>query len=173
VRQHFYRKVPPNSLANQPVSYRVAKVLHLAGLVLWLGPTTGGYALIIIARLNGDVSAELWLFEAYLKLIYIEAFGLLLLLFSGAAMLMRRPAYRNALWLRLKLAIVLLIFIPLEAIQLVIYLLWVKPAFASGGPVQTALEAFDRFSLIAIIILAAAIPAVLYLAVFKPGGRDH
>ena len=153
------------------MSFHGVKFLHLAGLVLWLGPSAGGYFLMMTARLRGDDTAWLWLLREYLSLVYMEAGGLLVLVLSGAVMLAKRPAYRKAAWLKIKLVIVFAAFVPLEAAALLIYRLRVYPAVKAGAPLDEAILLFDRFSLVAGAVLALAVPAVMCLAVFKPWAR--
>ena len=148
--------------------YKGAKFIHLAGLVLWLGPSTGAYMLIIFARAGEQSSIELWLLEEYLKLIYLELFGFVLLIISGTTMRLSSPPLAHAYWLRLKLFIVFLFFVPVEAAQLLIYQLVVKKAFVTGNSIPEAVRLFDNFSIAIIAPLAAAIAAVFLLAIFKP-----
>ena len=156
--------------------YRSAKLFHLAGLVLWLGPSTGGYLLILLARSDGGPAIELWLMREYLHLIHIETLGLFMLLASGATMRRAQRGLAGARWLKVKLVIVFLVFIPLEAAQLVIYHMVVKRAFLTGAGVgvEEAFELYWKFSLFAAVVLAVTIPPVFYLAVFRPSlGKAH
>jgi len=148
--------------------YKAAKLFHIAGLIVWLGPSTGGYLLMLMAGAAGNETARLWLFGEYLFLIYVEVAGLLMLLTSGAFMLSSSPALKRAPWLRLKLLVVFLIFIPLEATQLLIYNNIMRRALSAGGTLKDAARIFDRFGLAAFFILLVTIPLVFYLAVFRP-----
>ena len=154
--------------------YRSAKLFHLAGLVLWLGPSTGGYLLILLARSDGGPAIELWLMREYLHLIHIETLGLFMLLASGATMRRAQRGLARERWLKVKLVIVFLVFIPLEAAQLVIYYMVVKRAFLTGVLIDEAFELYWKFSLFAAVVLAVTIPPVFYLAVFRPSlGKAH
>ncbi|MFQ5441444.1 MAG: hypothetical protein ACE5EB_01825 [Thermodesulfobacteriota bacterium] len=148
--------------------YRAAKLFHIAGLIIWLGPSAGGYFLILLAGVEGNVTVRLWLFGEYLFLIYIELVGLFMLLASGAVMISSSPGLKRARWLRLKLAVVSFVFIPLEAAQFFIYCNVIKRAFSKGIMLEEAARIFDRFSLVAFFILLTAIPLVFFLAVFRP-----
>lgn len=148
--------------------YKGAKFIHLAGLVLWLGPSTGAYLLIMLARAGERGSIELWLMEEYLNLLHLEVFGLVLLIISGTIMRLSSPPLAQAYWLKLKLFIVFLFFVPVEAAQYLLYHLVVKKAFATGASIPAAVKLFDNFSVAIIAPLAAAIAAVFFLAVFKP-----
>ncbi|MFQ5464736.1 MAG: hypothetical protein ACE5EI_02280 [Thermodesulfobacteriota bacterium] len=148
--------------------YKIAKAFHLVGLVTWLGPSTGGYLLLLLARGDGNPVAELWLLDRYLVLIHVEAAGLALMLATGLVMRLSAPALKEARWLKLKLLKVFCVIVPLEAAQLLIYHITVKPAVASGIGVAGAVRAFDLFSLVALVLLAITVPLVFYMAVFKP-----
>lgn len=148
--------------------YNGAKLIHLAGLVLWLGPSTGAYLLIMLARSGQQSSIELWLLEQYLSLIHLELFGLALLIISGTVMRLSRPPLAHAWWLKLKLLIVFLFFVPVEAAQFLIYHFIVKKALVTGTSTREAIQLFDNFSVAIIAPLLAAIAVVFFLAVFKP-----
>ena len=148
--------------------YKLAKTFHLVGLVTWLGPSAGGYLLLLLARGEPNPAAELWLLDRYLVLIYVEAAGLALMLVTGLVMRLSNPALKEARWLKLKLLKVFCVIVPIEAAQLIVYHITVKPAVRSGIGVEGAVRAFDLFSLAAVALLAITVPLVFYMAVFKP-----
>jgi putative membrane protein len=148
--------------------YKSAKLMHLVGLVLWLGPSTGAYLLIILARYEQQGIVELWLLREYLNLIHLEVLGIAVLIASGTLMRVSNPALAEARWLKLKLLIVFLFFVPIEAAQLLIYHLVVKKALLTGESVEEAVGLFDTFSFAVIAPLALAIFAVFLLAIFRP-----
>jgi len=151
--------------------HKIAKIFHLWGLVLWLGPSTGGYILITFARAQDRGYIVYWLFREYVKLVDAEAVGLIILVVSGLTMRLSTPALKKARWLKYKLAIVFPIFIPLEIIQLYIYHNVVFRAFSSGKGMTEAMALYDRFTLVSVIILFITIPAVFVLAVVRPFGN--
>lgn len=148
--------------------YEIAKIFHLAGLVIWLGPSTGGYILVLLARQEGNLPATLWVLEEYGKLMNIEALGLFVLIASGTAMRLSDTMLSRARWLKVKLITVFCVFVPLEIGQLLIYHLQLKPAFRTGKGLNLALDVFDTFSIAALIILVPTIAWVFYLAVLRP-----
>jgi hypothetical protein len=150
------------------MAYRLAKIFHLLGLVTWLGPSTGGYLLVLLARHEASSAATLWLLVEYTTLIHVEAAGLGLLIASGAAMRLLAPTLKHAGWLKIKILKVFCVVVPLEAGQLVIYHRLVRPAAAAGEGVAEALRVFDLFSLVAVVILAPTVAGIFYLAVFRP-----
>ncbi len=148
------------------------KIFHVAGLIVWLGPSSGGYWFIILSYVQTQTSIEQWLRKHYLSLIYMETAGLLLLIVSGLGMLsVLQWIPLKLMWMKIKLFIVILIFIPLESIQLYIYLKFIKEAFAMHRGIANAALLYDRFSIFAFFLLLIAVPTVLSLSIFKPGGN--
>lgn len=160
----LFKKKPGSRLKNL---YKTAKSFHLAGLILWLGPSTGGYILLLLANHSGNPEIISWIYKEYINLIYIETLGLVILLTTGFTMRHTAPELKKAGWLKRKLLIVFLLFIPFELAQLYIYLSVVLPAI-ERGELQNAIRIFGRFSLISAITLALTIPTVFYLAVLRP-----
>jgi uncharacterized membrane protein len=151
------------------MNYNLLKLLHIIGIVTWLGPSLGGYYMIIFSFLTHQSEIELWLRQEYLSLVYIEIAGFLVIVLSGLLMLISSKwALLSQLWLRIKGLIVIFIFIPLELIQLYIYNGPLKKAFISGTGIKEAALMFDRFSVFAIIIITLTVPAVMALGIFKP-----
>ncbi len=152
--------------------HKIAKIFHLWGLVLWLGPSAGGYILLTFARVQDRSYIAYWLFREYVKLVDAEALGLILLVASGLTMRLASPALKKARWLKYKLMIVFPVFIPLELIQLYIYHTVVFRAFSSGKGMAEAIALYDRFTFISVVILFVTIPAVFILAVLRPFGEN-
>ncbi|MBI5492484.1 MAG: hypothetical protein HY893_06095 [Deltaproteobacteria bacterium] len=148
--------------------YKTAKFFHISGLILWLGPSTGGYILFLLARYQGQHDIALWVLREYLKLVDFEALGLATLIASGLTMRSLGPGLRLARWLKRKLRIVFLVFVPLEAIHLFIYHVIVKKAFLTGQSITEAVVLYDKFSIISFFILVVAVPVVFRLAIFRP-----
>jgi uncharacterized membrane protein len=152
------------------MNYKLLKLLHISSLVTWLGPSTGGYYLIYLSRMSGQSRIEMWLRNEYTALVYIETFGLLLLIASGLGMLLTsKKTLIGQRWLKIKLFIVTSVFIPLEAIQLYIYHGLINNAFQTGTGIEHAILIFDRFSIAALAVLILTVPAVFWLAFLKPG----
>lgn len=149
--------------------YNLFKLFHIAALVVWLGPSTGGYLLILVSHIHRQPEVEIWLRREYISLIYIETTGFLLLLSSGLGMLYAsRWTLSKQWWLRKKLFIISVAILPLVVLQFYIYHIRVKRAFMTGTGMEEAVFLYDRFSIVAFLILALAVPAVFWLAVFKP-----
>lgn len=153
--------------------YRTAKIIHLAGLILWLGPSAGGYILLMLARLRGGAAEALPMLPGYIALVDVEAAGLTVLILSGLALRQLRPAYKEALWLKRKLLIVQYVFIPLEVVNLYICHSVLSGALEGRQGVLRAFHIYDRFSVISAVFLLVSVPAVFILAVFKPWGQKN
>lgn len=148
--------------------YKAAKFFHISGLILWLGPSTGGYALFLLARYQGQHDIALWVLREYLKLVDFEALGLAALIASGLTMRSIDPKLSGARWLKRKLRIVFPVFVPLEVAHLFICRIIVKKAFLTGQSIPEAVALYDKFSIIAFFILVVAVPVVFRLAIFRP-----
>jgi hypothetical protein len=156
------------------MKYNLFKLFHIIGIVLWLGPSSGGFLMIFFSRLLKQGEVEIWLRQEYLSLIYLETTGLFIIILSGLGMLISSKwVLLTQLWLRIKGFIVVLIFLPLELIQLYLYHEYLKKAFISELGIEEAILLFNRFSVIAFILLAITVPVVLIMGVFKPVRRSH
>lgn len=151
-------------------TYKISKIIHLFGLIAWLGPSSGAYLLFLIARLQDNGPIYLWIFKQYINLVHIETAGLITLLISGFTMRIA-AGLQSAWWLKKKLAIVFAVFVPLEAAQLLTFHLHIKKALATGG-LFAAIQAFDALSVIFFPMLVLGVPAVFFLAVTKPSGKN-
>ena len=97
------------------MKYNLFKLFHIIGIVMWLGPSLGGFWMIIISRLSKQSEIEIWLRQAYLSLIYVETTGLFIIILSGLGMLVSsKGVLLTQLWLRIKVFIVVLIFYRLS-----------------------------------------------------------
>jgi hypothetical protein len=137
---------------------------------MWLGPSLGGFWMIILSRLSKQSEVEIWLRQEYLSLIDVETTGLFIIILSGLGMLVSSKwVLLTQLWLKIKGFIVVLIFLPLvELIQLNLYHKHLKEAFTTGAGIKEAILLFDRFCVISIILLAITVPVVLIMGIFKP-----
>lgn len=151
------------------LKYNLFKLFHIIGIVVWLGPSTGVYYMIIFSIESKQKMVEMWLRQEYISFIYLETAGFALIIISG--FLMVRSAnlvVQKQWWLKMKLFIVISVFLPLEAIQLSIYHWKVSKAFISGTGTQEALLLYDWFSVIALVLLTITVPVVFLLGIYKP-----
>jgi hypothetical protein len=149
--------------------YGFFKLFHLIGVVLWLGPSTGAYYMIIFSMVDEQRSIELWLRQHYISFVHFELLGLFLIIASGLLMILAmQGALLRQWWLKMKIYIAGIIFIPLEAIQLYLYHVRMNKAFKTGMGIREATALFDWFSVVAIVLLTLTVPAIFVLGVFKP-----
>src|SRR6059058_4342504 len=86
------------------------QALHLLGLLVWIGPSLGGYYLLLAARRSGDPKLLDWVRRRWQTILNVEHLGLALVLGSGLARaaalgwLAHLPA-----WLALKLLVISLV----------------------------------------------------------------
>lgn len=149
--------------------YKHAKFAHLVGLIIWIGPSTGGYLLFLLARYQKKDAVVLWLFEKFINLVHLEAAGIVILIASGFFMRSSVPELRYARWLKRKLAIVFAVFVPFELAHLYIYDFIIKKAYLTGVGITEAMYLYDKFSIISALALLVTIPFVFWLAIFRPG----
>lgn len=151
------------------MNYNLFKLIHITAIAIWLGPSAGGYFMIIVSRLNKEPNMEMWLRKEYLGLIYVETASFLILVLTGIGMIYStRWMILKERWLRIKLSIVLVAILPVVFLQFYIYEAIVKKAFISRIGIEEAISVYDGFSKVALIILFIAVPAAAALAVFKP-----
>jgi len=152
------------------MKYKFFKLIHIAAVALWLGPSTGGYFMIMASHLNNEAAIEMWLRKEYIFLIYFESASFLIIVLSGLGMI-RSTNWEilKAQWLRIKLSIIIFSIVPLVFSQIYLYEMVVKRAFMAGIGVEEAIYLYDGFSKTAFLVLFIAIPSVFALAVFKPG----
>jgi hypothetical protein len=156
----------------------VAKLIHLCGLILWLGPSGGAWLLLqLVKRRLDPQSAEYQaLYRDFLPFFWVEHFGLIMLLGSGVWLLSLYglPAL-DWTWLRIKLVLVLCVIVPIEIID--IWFGHVRlPRWFSSGRVGTgvkgeldAYEAYERrFVPVSLPLLLTAVVVILWLAVARP-----
>lgn len=149
--------------------YGFFKLFHLIGVVLWLGPSTGAYYMIIFSLVDEQHSIELWLRQHYISFVHFQLVGFFLIIATGLLMILAvQGTLLRQWWLKMKIYIVGIIFIPLEAIQLYLYQIRINKAFKTGMGIREAITLFDWFSVVAIVLLTLTIPAVFILGVFKP-----
>lgn len=152
------------------MSYNLYKLIHIVAIAIWLGPSAGGYFMIIVSHLNKEPNMEMWLRQQYLGLIYVETASFLIVVLTGLGMIYStRWTILKAWWLRIKLSIVLVVILPLVLMQFYIYETIVKSAFITRIGIEEAISLYDIFSKVALIILFIAVPAAAALAVIKPG----
>lgn len=154
------------------------KLLHIAGLILWLGPSGGAWLLVQLSKRRLDQQSTEYreLYRDFVKFFWVEHFGLLLILGSGVLLALM---YGNTLlalkWFQLKIALVLFVLLPLEVIDIWFGHIRLPDQLSSqkrDTKVKTksnALELYERrFVPIALPILLLTVIIIMWLAIAKP-----
>lgn len=159
-------------------------LLHLASVIMWLGPTTAGY--LLIRRLERDRregrplprEQELWVWRRFETLLRIEHGAFAALVVFGLARLAAiglEPLEVLRLgprWLQAKLAITLFVLLPVE-----IHDVWLShialPRLlgrleSGSGDVAAELSPHVRFLARGVWLFAILVPSLLLLATFRP-----
>ena len=146
------------------------QALHLLGLLLWIGPSLGGYFMLLSAQRTADPKLIRWVRVRWQTILAVEHFGLLLALSAGLARawslgwLSDPPA-----WLMLKLLLIGLAVIPLELADIFVAHFWVQPALARGDPnLERRFAVQDRLAAYTGLPLALVLVAIVALVVWKP-----
>jgi hypothetical protein len=157
----------------------IVKVIHLGALVLWLGPSGGAWIVLMLARREvGDPSPVAhYLYRGFLRMLWFEHFAFVLMLGSGAVLLtLYGFSAIEMTWLKLKLALVLGIVVPIEIADMWfshVHLPRIFHARAPDAPYTQAelriLELYHRrFVPFALPLLLATVVVIMWLAVARP-----
>ena len=158
--------------------------VHLAAVLLWAGPAMGASWFVYAAawerrRDEGDAELarrELWVRRQFNRVVALEHLAFAALIVSGLMLGESVDwAYAGQAWLTWKLALVLLIFIPMELLDVVLSAWFQKvmtadaePGGDGASPVSRAARSQDLFLRATIPPVMLGIPIALYLAVVKP-----
>lgn len=159
--------------------FPIVKVIHLGALVIWLGPSGGAWMVLMLARRKaGEPSLVThYLYRGFFQMLWLEHAGFFALLASGIVMLgMFDFAMVQAKWLTIKLAILLLVILPIEVADLWFSHRGLPQLFVSRRPdapyterERRLLDAYHRrFVPVALPILLGAVVTMMWLAVAKP-----
>jgi uncharacterized membrane protein len=160
--------------------FPIIKVVHLGALVIWLGPSGGAWMVLMLARRKaGEPSlVTQYLYRGFFQMLWLEHLGFFTMLASGVILLaMLGFEMTTARWLMLKLAILFLVILPIEAVDLWFshrglprIFLSRRPDAPYTGDEKRLLDLYHRrFVPIGLPVLLAAVLAMMWLAVAKPG----
>lgn len=154
------------------------KLVHLGGLILWLGPSGGAWLLLQKAkkRLNPNEPEYLALYRDFLPFFWVEHFGLLLLLGSGVLLL---SVYGHVAldwnWLKIKLALVICVIVPIEIIdiwfghvRLPRWFSGVEPDHGENSTDNAYTSYEKRFVPVSLPIMLVTVVVIMWLALAKP-----
>jgi len=154
------------------------KLLHIAGLILWLGPSGGAWLLVQLSKRRLDQQSIEYneLYRDFLKFFWVEHLGLFLLLGSGVLLLsMYGYAALGWTWVQLKIALVLCVLLPIEAMDIWFGHVRLPRQFSSQSQdsasrkIMNPLELYERrFVPISLPILLVTVVVIMWLAVDKP-----
>jgi len=158
--------------------FALLKLLHIGGLILWLGPSGGAWLLIQVAKRRMDPHSREYadLYQDFVRFFPVEHLGLLLLLGSGVGLLsLYGLSALSWTWLQWKLGIVLGVIVPIE-IGDIWYGHFRLPRWFRSLPRDAdlkrsgnELERYENhFVPLTLPILLAAVVAILWLAVARP-----
>jgi len=158
--------------------FPLLKLLHLGGLILWLGPSGGAWLLIQVAKRRMDPRGREYaeLYHDFVRFFPVEHFGLLLLLGSGLGMLfIYGTGALDWAWLKWKLILVLGVIVPIEIGDIWYGHFRLPRWFRSPGRDAelkrggSDLERYEnRFVPWTLPILLLAVVAIMWLAVARP-----
>lgn len=141
----------------------VLKLLHLVGVILWLGSTIGAWVSYTAAVREGQgARAAVWLERA----IRVEHVGLGIAIASGVGLLFFYGYWPPSGWILWKLVIFVAVVLPFEIADLWIAHVWLPRAL--GTDPDRARARIDQWILVggAPVLLAAI--AILALATIRP-----
>ena len=146
------------------------QTLHLFGLLLWIGPSLGGYFMLLSAQRTADPKLIRWVRVRWQTILVVEHLGLLLTLVAGLARAWSLGWLADPpTWLVLKLLLIGLVVIPLELVDIFVAHFWVQPALARGDPdLDRRFEVQDRLAAYTALPLALVLVAIVALVVGKP-----
>ncbi|MDH5655774.1 MAG: DUF2269 family protein [Spirochaetia bacterium] len=159
--------------------YLVFKVVHIIGIILWIGPPLGAYW-IHLKSFQKDSShleeqIELRVRNAFIGVLTIEHIGLLILL-VGAFLMLNASGWTllDIFWIKSKLMIFLFIIIPVEILDI----WWGQYAIASAlkkvkgdkidAETRRVFTRYDRLIKASIPVLIVTWFFFFLLAVLKP-----
>ncbi len=158
------------------MTYSVLKLIHLGALVFWLGPALGSWLVLRYSqKKTGELSETTSLvYKVFFFTLTLEHIAFVTLLSTGFLM-----AYTYHLfsleWLQYKLAIVLLVIIPLEIIDIWLGNWKVQKLVekrSSGNTLTGREEGYIQFyhrtfTTIALITIPTSVMAIMWFAITK------
>ena len=162
--------------------FPLIKLLHIGGLILWLGPSGGAWLLLQLAKRQiSEQSVDFRkLYGEYLKFFWVEHLGLFLLIVSGLLLLGTYGyAALDWMWLKLKLALIICVIAPIEALDIWFGHIRLPRQFSSNqwrsepkedekGKINSYEFYERRFAPISLPPLLLTVVAIMWLAIAKP-----
>lgn len=163
------------------ILYPYIKFIHLFFVMMWAMSAVGAYIFYLrstIYELEGNPDDEslqerlIWAYEQFDKTVILEHVAFPIVLFTGALMFFGSGWSLANQWLLVKLTIVILVFIPMEVIDI-----WIShvvgPRISKRRveePVKWDLGRAMHLKFLRVTspIVRLTVPAVVFLAIVKP-----
>ena len=147
--------------------FSAAKMVHIASLIFWLGPTLGSWWVLINIRKGHQSSGYQLAYKIFLQTLWVEHIAFIALLASGATMATLFHFWGQP-WLNMKLGIILAVIIPLEIIDIYIGNFYLPKHFNIDRPSQLEKFYHGPFTKTAIALIPLSVFSLFILAVAKP-----
>jgi hypothetical protein len=142
---------------------------------VWVCATLAGQIRLLLARRGGALAHELRVRRGLEAVVWLEHVALAVALLTGAA-LMRANGWSvgHPRWLGIKLGLVVFLVLPLESMHAYVNHVWIArglrqteaPPFSKDLVRGIGMD--DMIRTLALVLLGAALPLMLWLSVAKP-----
>ena len=152
------------------------KIIHLGALIFWLGPSLGGWLLLMLLRRHqGEFNSATQLgYRLFIKLLLLEHLAFFALLATGLAMAWNFFGFSQS-WLQWKLMLIAGLIIPLEIFDIWYGNVKLPQIFATANLTgysqaqQRQLHVYHRYITgAAIAIIPLTLLVIMYLVIAKP-----
>ena len=162
--------------------YLHLKLLHITAAIVWGAVAVGAWWFVLVSwwqRRAAPDDPELerrddWVRYHFLVVVIAEHLAFLLLIPSGVllALALGMDMANTPPWLRWKAGIALVVFVPMEVVDVWLSH-WLLPRRmrdkdAAPAAYRQAVRWHEAFLWCGTVVIGVGLPAVLYLAVFKP-----
>lgn len=156
--------------------YGVNKLVHLGALVFWLGPALGAWWVLRTVE-NGSYapgSVAEKVSRVFYRTVIVEHVAFIVLLVTGFLMA-TQYGLMGTEWVRQKLAIVLLVVVPLEIVDVILGN-WVASTASSKLYAGKPLSPWEKrglslyhgaFTKVALLVIPLSVLIIMYLATSK------
>lgn len=156
--------------------YSLVKVLHISSFMLWLGPALGSWLVLkFMQREQGETSvATSLVYRVFFFTLTIEHLAFASLLVTGSWLAIT-AGWLGSPWLWQKLAVVLLLVLPLELVDIYVGNWQAKRLVSLRSQGQPLSDSQQRlllfyhgpFTKLALLLLPGSVFLILWLAVSK------
>jgi hypothetical protein len=157
-------------------TFNLTKLVHIGALIFWIGPTMGAWWMLRAANYRFDEPGMVsqFLYQVFLRLLWVEHLAFAVLLSSGAAMAWLHGRW-GASWLEMKLVLVFTVVVPLELVDIWLGHIRLPALFRHRHPSRpysaremTLLDLYHgRLTRIGLRVLPVVVALIMWLAVSK------